>query len=419
MPQVIATGASIARQHSSPYYLYNISVTVPAPRYRFRATDRQALSATTGSTDEELEFVYAIMDALGAIAARPGDPIAHQDRVVERLLSLPPSTQMRAILFAWTHVLDWSEMNIVQRTTDAFSVRRNLAYTSFQQRDLYREWRSARQAVLRFLATVEEGEWVSIDGFLKTIYQVHPNLIHAHSDPAVWWLRSEKTRKQFGTTFEDWMDSTGRFVLATLHGPLFWLGAISLGYVGDDARALRVTPLGSFALQRRTSVVEQAPQTVPPGAVQFDKDLVARVVPHQVPAQLHDLFHLIGQLEEAMPAQFRYRITAEGVLQALEGGQTVDDLIRGITRWCGAAPPGAWRDQLARWSENYGKLHVYDDITLIELADDYALQELLSNTSLRDHVIHTFSPRLVAIHPAAVDDLIQEMEKRGYTPHVE
>ena len=75
--------------------------------------------------------------------------------------------------------------------------------------------------------------------------------------------------------------------------------------------------------------------------------------------------------------------------------------------------------RMADWSQNYGKLHVYDDITLIELADDYALQELLSNTALRDHVIYAFSPRLVAIRPEALDALIPEMEKRGYTPHVE
>jgi hypothetical protein len=47
------------------------------------------------------------------------------------------------------------------------------------------------------------------------------------------------------------------------------------------------------------------------------------------------------------------------------------------------------------------------------------LQELKSNTSLRDHVLYEFSPRLVAIHPDAVDALVQEMEKRGYMPHVE
>jgi hypothetical protein len=409
----------IVRQRKSPYYLYNVSVTVPTPRYRFRSIDRESLASETGCGHEELEFYYMILDSMGAISAAPGDPIAHQGRVFERLLSLPPTIQMRAILYAWINVVEWSEMDTVRRATDNMTVRRNLAYTSFSQQDLYREWRNARQAVLRFLSTIEEGKWVSIDGFLKVIYQINPNLIHARSDPAVWWLRSEKTKKQFGTTLEDWLDSAGRFVIAVLSGPLHWLGGISIGHVGPDPVAFRVTPVGSFVLQRRTSVVEQQVRAIPPGAVQMDEDLAVRVVPSQVPAQLHDLLHMIGRLEKTTPTQFLYRVTAEGVLRALEQGQTVENLIQTIARWCGCPPPPAWREQLASWSENYGKLHVYDDITLIELADDFALQELLSNTSLADHVIHTFSPRLAAIHPNAVDDLIQEMEKRGYMPHVE
>jgi len=90
-----------------------------------------------------------------------------------------------------------------------------------------------------------------------------------------------------------------------------------------------------------------------------------------------------------------------------------------LARWLGKAPPPSWKNKMIAWSENYGKLHIYDDITLIELADDYALHELLSNTSLRDYLVYEFSPRLVAVHPEAVDDLVQEMEKRGYTPAVE
>jgi hypothetical protein len=71
------------------------------------------------------------------------------------------------------------------------------------------------------------------------------------------------------------------------------------------------------------------------------------------------------------------------------------------------------------WSHNYGKLHIYEDITLLELTDDYALQELMVSTSLREALVHQFSPRLVAVRLEAVDTLVQEMEKRGYTPRVE
>jgi len=50
------------------------------------------------------------------------------------------------------------------------------------------------------------------------------------------------------------------------------------------------------------------------------------------------------------------------------------------------------------------------------------LQNALIYASVLDpghHLIHEFSPRLVAIQASAIDALVQEMEKRGYTPYVE
>jgi hypothetical protein len=260
---------------------------------------------------------------------------------------------------------------------------------------------------------------VSVEGFLRAIYEVNPDLLHATTSTATWWIQSSKTKKQFGTTFEDWQDSVGRFVLSVLHGPLAWLGAVGLGYQDGKLSAIKVTPVGSFALQRRQTIVDTNAQPVTRGAVTLKDDLTVELVPGRTPAQLHDLLHLVGQLEETTPERFIYHITADGVLLALEQGQTIESLLARIGAWSDAEIPDAWHQQMETWSQNYGKLHVYDDITLIELADDYALQELLSNTTLRDHVIYAFSPRLVTIRPEALDGLIQEMEKRGYTPHVE
>ena len=414
----------IVQRRRTPYNLYNASITVPTPRYHLRTINRQNLRATPAfddsrQGDEEIEFCYALLDTLGAIRAERGRPIAQREEAFQHLLSLPPTVQMYVILYTWLNTTAWSEMDVLRRQDEEIRVRRNLTHTTFKPQDLYREWRSARQMVLRFLSTIEEGQWVSLQGFMRVMWQIAPDLLHQHTEPSAWWLESNRTRKQFGITFEDWQDSSGHFVLTVLQGPLYWLGAIQLGYRDDQPVALRVTPVGSFAMHRRSVVVEQEQKAIPPGAVQLSDDLTVTLVPGQVPAQLHELMHLIGQLETTTPSEFVYRVTADGVLRALDQGQTIDRLLGAITRWLGRKPPPSWQSKMVAWSENYGKLHIYDGITLIELADDYALQELLSNTSLRDHVVYEFSPRMVAVHPEAVDALVQEMEKRGYTPTVE
>ena len=409
----------LQRQRRTPYNLYNVSLTVPAAPYHLRSADRSALREQTTRSDEETEFYYAVLESLGALSARPSDEVTCRQETFQRLLSLAPSVQMHVILNAWIDLGQWSEMDLLMRTSDELCIRRNLMYSGFSLRDLYLEWRAGRRTVLRFLSTLPEGQWVSADGFLRAIFEVNPDLLHANTSTGVWWIQSTKTKKQFGTTFEDWRDSVGRFILAVVQGPLAWLGAVGLGYQGDKLTALKVTPVGSFALQRRQVIVETDPQPVAQGAVTLRDDLSAELVPGRTPTQLHDLLHAIGQLEETTPEKFVYRITADGVLLALENGQTIERLLARIGNWCEAEIPETWHQRMATWSQNYGKLHVYDDITLIELADDYALQELLSNTSLQEHVIYEFSPRLVAIRPENVEALLQEMEKRGYTPHVE
>ena len=77
-----------------------------------------------------------------------------------------------------------------------------------------------------------------------------------------------------------------------------------------------------------------------------------------------------------------------------------------------------WREKLRTWERNRGLLHIYENITLIELSDDYALQELFISTSLADSLVYQFSPRLVAIWSQDLDALVQDMEKHGYTPRI-
>jgi hypothetical protein len=325
---------------------------------------------------------------------------------------------MYVVIYTWFSITTWSEMDILLRSADDIRLRRNLSYATFKPQHLYEEWLAARHTILRYLSTVQEGQWISVEGLLKTIFAFTPDLLHSLSDASVWWLESRKTKKQFGTTLEDWMDSIARFILTMLEGPLFWLGAVTLGYKGEKLVAFKITPTGSFALQRRATIAEAESQPIDRDAVQFEDDLTVILRPGHAPAQLQDVLHLLGTLEETTPERFVYRITAEGILLALEQGQTVESILERVAQWSGIEAPAAWQEKMLAWSENYGKLHIYDDITLIEMGDDYVLQELLSNTSLEQHLVYQFSPRLVAVQPDAVEGLVQEMEKRGYTPYV-
>jgi hypothetical protein len=432
----------------------NWAVTIPAPMYRLGGDDRRLIREVTGHPDPEIEFYYALLEGLGALSGAAGEPIDTDKEALLRFLRLPSADKVRTLWQVWALAEDWGEMGAGLGTLSSeVRLRRSLAYPQYKATDLYQEWRSGRQAILRYLSLLPEDRWISVKGFLGTVFQVDPNLLHAQTDPSVWWLESTKTGKQFGTTFEDWQQSYGRFVLAIIEGPLAWLGMVRLGYRaaeqpvprGKTLEAFQLTPAGAFALGRRPTLTREnfdaSLQTATGAAAEpfcvVNDDLTVVLAPGRAPLELHDLLHSVGRLLEATPERFLYRLTTDRVFRWVEDtvpdGSTprgsspsepaIEMLIATIARY--AAVPGArtgipvWQEKLRTWGRNYGRLHVYENLTLIELADDYALQELLVSTSLRQHLIYQFSPRLVAIRADAVEDLVQEMETRGYTPRVE
>lgn len=401
------------------FYTQRQAMTVPGSPYQLREPEQKALCALVQGGNEEVEFLYALLAEIGAIEGKAGQTIRVNHAQIQWLLNMPPGRRLITLLQTWQTTTLYNEMDSVLRTSDDICVRRNVTYTTFKLADLNGEWREGRLAVFRFLALLPENQWVSVKSLQKTIYEVIPNLAHFLSHTGVWWLESIRRKKQFGATLDDWLASYGRLVLAILAGPLHWLGAIDLGYLDNGLEAVRLTPAGSFMLGRREELFEQQVDISPHEAIKLQDDLTATVVPGSAPIELYQLLGDICQLESATPKAFSYRLSAGSVQSQFDQGQSAQNLIAALEKTCPVEIPISWRDRLVEWQENYGKFHLYQGMCLIELADEYLARELMVSTSLHKNIIYQFSPRLIAVRPDTVDDLVQEMEKKGYMPHVE
>ena len=408
----------LVEQRRSLSSLYGTALTIPPAPYHLRSSDRRTMRKHTKCSDEEVEFLCALLEYMGLIIGRPGEPIVPSLEGFKVLAGLPPAAQLKVLGIAWLYLPSWSEVDIVLRSTDEIRLRRNLIYLSYEPVHLYQEWLSGRETVYRYLYLLTEGTWVSLDSFLHIIYDISPDLFHEMSESGVWWIESTKSKKQFGTDFDDWRQGFGRFVTAVLEGPMYWLGMVDLGYEGEQLKAIRLTPVGSYLIGRRDNFTTGGVKDQARDTVRLGEGMTISVVPSTAPARLHELLHRIGKLEEITPNYFTYRITAEGVISEMERGSRPEKLVATLQKLCGVELPASWKKQMHTWVQNYGKLHLYEDISLIEMADEYALHELKINTSLSKHIVHQFSPRLVAVHTEAIDTLIQEMEKKGYTPRV-
>jgi hypothetical protein len=143
------------------------------------------------------------------------------------------------------------------------------------------------------------------------------------------------------------------------------------------------------------------------------------VNPSAVKAQAHALLEHIARLDAAKTDRFVYRLDAQAVYRTFEAGTALADILGDWERLLPIAMPEAIHSQLRQWWEAYGRVRIYENLTVIEFGDDYALAEIraaLSATSLEQLLVAEISPRLVIINKEAIPVLTAELEKAGYTP---
>ena len=140
------------------------------------------------------------------------------------------------------------------------------------------------------------------------------------------------------------------------------------------------------------------------------------VNPTAVSAQTHDYLDKITRLEEAAATRFIYQLDTAAVHQAFESGHTLAQMLDDWPQFLPLPMPEAIRNQLIAWWQAYGQVRLYENMTIIEFGDAYALSEMKAITSLEKYLVAEISPNLVVIPAHAIDILVGELEKAGYTP---
>jgi len=164
-----------------------------------------------------------------------------------------------------------------------------------------------------------------------------------------------------------------------------------------------------------------APEPPHPGRspLRISSDLMLHIRHDEASASLRRLVDAFGESRIGSSGQGSLRLTGMGLQNALESGLTLEEIESILTEANGEPLPEAVRERLQAWAAAYDNFHLYDHLSVVEFADDFVLQELLRGGGIRRYLLHIFSPRLAAIHPRHVNDLVAEMERRGFMPKVE
>ena len=410
-------------RHSWDYGL-EAALTIPPLPFALDDEAMEALTLLCGGEPDLVDFIYHLLLEMGLVA--PGSPVRVQRDVVYRFLRHSEAEQQAMLARTYFRLESWSEISDLQRRAGRLSLRRSARDISFKPEKLRAELARARGLVLRACSCLLDRTWAGLDEILRPLrgaWSDFPDLPPAPSGTyrgkARWWAVSDVTGKRLdGEHAEQWNLAQGNFVRAVIEGPLHWLGLVELCRRDGELVAFRPLGLADFFWDRVPVVAAEA-VAVPAleDAVLVDgAEMTIAVRPSSIGAEAHSLLGRIGKLEEATPQRFVYRLSKEAVHEAFESGLTLEDLLRGWEEHLAVPLPESAQERLTEWWANYGRVRIYENLTVIEFADDFALRELKAGTSLARHIVAEVSPCLVIIPRSSAKLLMEEMVQRGYTP---
>jgi hypothetical protein len=66
--------------------------------------------------------------------------------------------------------------------------------------------------------------------------------------------------------------------------------------------------------------------------------------------------------------------------------------------------------------KNYGRVRLYTDVTLLEVADTLVIRELSAITPLEEQVVRTIHPTLLILKKQGAERIVQDLKRRGQVP---
>ncbi|MEA3342174.1 MAG: helicase-associated domain-containing protein [Chloroflexota bacterium] len=404
---------------------HNLIITVPPPARSLPDKTVERLVAVAGD-EARLEFIYSLLTAAGVL--QPGSPVTIWTEIKNQFLRQSELAQRAILAQTYFRMMNWSALWELLRE-GGLQLWRFSNHRHFKPDNLRTDLVLFRHTALRSLASLPDGEWAAIKDLFRLMRAVWPRFDHSvwqnywrPSSKPGWFLGYKHGLSLDSKDASDWDLAQGRFIRHIITGPLHWLGLADLCFDDDGAlAAVRFHGLADLYWDRveippaPPTIAAQAPSVPAAEALTIEKRTIS-IVPSTISAQAHDLLHKIARLEAASAERFVYQLDSQTTYESFETGAALSEILDGWAQMLPIPVPEAIRDQLTAWWSAYGRVRIYEGLTVIEFGDDYALREMKAVTSLEKLVVAEISPRLVIVPQEAVAPLAEALEKAGYTP---
>ncbi|HET7035861.1 MAG TPA: helicase-associated domain-containing protein, partial [Thermomicrobiaceae bacterium] len=276
----------------------------------------------------------------------------------------------------------------------------------------------ARQRVLREIAELPVGEWISLEHLIDRLRQRDYEFLLERPvrDLAYYYYGSADINpyasgNQLGLIFdgqsegEGWLRVEAGMIRVIVTEALAWLGVVDLGWREGEPAAFRVTEAGAHLLRGEAPAAEAVP--TPNVVVQPNFQLFA------FEPTSEDILFMLDRVAERVRAEqaIEYALTRDSIYRGQQSGLDIAEIIAFLERVSTVELPQNVRRTLAEWGAQHervtlrrgvGLLHAVDAETLDALYADPELGPLLGRRAAPSAALvpvanlHTLLPRLLA-----------------------
>ena len=353
--------------------------------------------------DHPLAGKRVSVDPKALTAWRDQSPAAHQQTLRNVWLNtwqkLGPQTPHLS--------LGWNELDAALEAVHGYSIRQILQWATRDQ--LEREIGYLRGWLTSLVQRLQPDTWFSFGRFCELVYHLQRDLLQWHQYYATWhWYRDQTALDPAHINLETWLATYGALVAACLDGQMRWLGFVQVAVEGERIAAFL----------RPSVVVERSDTPLPADTVRFGAADTLTLRNIWQASELRQLVRQIAVETSREREATTYRLDAATFREALRAGRSAGQLAQAFTA-AGFPLPAPLAATLQGWQAKAGRHQIYDNLAVIEFGDDVILEEIRAATSLGRAQVYAVSPRcLVILDPSAVQPLVDELRKKGYTPQV-
>ncbi len=140
---------------------------------------------------------------------------------------------------------------------------------------------------------------------------------------------------------------------------------------------------------------------------------------------LIEILENFAEVAGVFDGRLRYRLTPASLGEAFSRGLNPTDLLDNLRHALENQNAGTARNSsfahdlissLERRIANYGRVRLYTDASVLEVADTQVKRELSATTSLDNQVVRTISPTLFILKKQGTEHLLEDLKRRGQAP---